>query len=468
MSQENQEKRDAALDRWFDGVNSDNYRQRAKYSMQKFFRFLTSKGWTDISGDLILQTHLENRKSDDKQVKYYFDDLLPRFVKWLKDGGLAHNSACTTANTIRGFFKFHREPLQINGKIKEIEKAKTWHSFSKDELSKMVSVGDLEEKAVIMLGKDLGLRVGDFVMLMRKPLEEAYKDQKGAFPLEFQAETKKHGVVAVGHVLKETWNMLQLYWKTTPASEYVFPTSTNGRAYISKDRANDVLKNTWSKAFPDRNDVKIRWHELRSFKMSVLSNCGVNQWHIKKMVGKKISSDIATYLTGINLKDSFRKAEQALSLTQGFDHAAEEIQNLKEKMQQDSESFTQSIKDVAESFTQDKMALKTTVNALEKQNRQLNERLSKVEQQNVTFQKVMDLAFYSIVEHVYLVEQLASERGVSVEEVLGLNEEQKAHLKRVMTADQQELEAWIIELNKDIKKKFHLDPNPLENEADGS
>ena len=62
-----------------------------------------------------------------------------------------------------------------------------------------------------MLGKDLGIRVGDFVKLKRKPLKEAFKDQDGVFSIEFQIETEKEGVVAMGHIMEETWHILQLY-----------------------------------------------------------------------------------------------------------------------------------------------------------------------------------------------------------------------------------------------------------------
>ncbi len=133
--------KDEALTSWFESLSS-GYKYRAKYSMKTFFKFLFSQGWNDVSGDLVLERHVENRKSDDKKVKYYFDDLLPVFVKWIvKDREVAHNTAVTSAHTVRGFFRHHREPLQIqNGKIKTVEKRKRWHSFSKEDLSKMVQV----------------------------------------------------------------------------------------------------------------------------------------------------------------------------------------------------------------------------------------------------------------------------------------------------------------------------------------
>jgi len=79
----------------------------------------------------------------------------------------------------------------------------------------------------------------------------------------------------------------------------IFP--SNG-GHILEDRANDILESAWIRAYPDRKIIPIRFHELRSFKMTALSGVGVNEWHIKKMVGKKLSADISTYIEGLNVK----------------------------------------------------------------------------------------------------------------------------------------------------------------------
>jgi hypothetical protein len=49
--------------------------------------------------------------------------------------------------------------------------------------------------------------------------------------------------------------------------------------------------------------------------MTALSNVGINNWHIKRMVGKKLTSDISTYLRGIDLKADFKRAQTKLRLT---------------------------------------------------------------------------------------------------------------------------------------------------------
>jgi len=329
---------DKAYIEWLQSKASLNYQRSCQNSFLTFLEFLKKQGWKNPSGDTLLTKHKENRKSDDNKVKFEIDDLIPKFIQWLEEkekNPLDHNSAINTSVPIRGFFKYHREPLQVQQTSFTTykEKVKSYHTFTQEELQKMVRVGDLEEKAVLLLGKDLGIRVGDFIRLKRSSILEAYKNQNGEFPIEFQIETEKEGVVAVGHVMQETWDILQDYWAVVPKSDYVFP--SNG-SYISEDKANYVIRDAWNRAYPDRKDVPVRFHELRSFKMTTLSDVGINEWHIKKMVGKKLSADVSTYLRGVNLKEDFRKAEQKLSLTgTSRNHARlEELEERNKKLEE--------------------------------------------------------------------------------------------------------------------------------------
>jgi hypothetical protein len=275
--------------------------------------------WKDATGDTILARHIENRKSDDNKVKFWFDDLIPKFKDYLMTeyqsprtkNPLSKNSAITKANAVSSFFSFHRYGLEIKrGKMSIEEIAKKHHTFNRNELSAMVKVADLEEKTVILTSVCLGIRVGDFIQLLRKPILEAFEDQN-QFPLEFEVETEKEGVVAIGHLTEEAFQTLQTYWKTKPESKFCFP--SNG-SHISSDRANDIFKNTFHRAFPDRKR-SIRFHELRGYKMSVLSNAQVNHWAIQRLVGKKLKPDILKYLMGTDLKQEFMRAIDSFQLT---------------------------------------------------------------------------------------------------------------------------------------------------------
>jgi hypothetical protein len=314
---------DKAFMDWLKGITKESYQIYCRDAFIVFLQYLRDvEGWKEPTGDLVIQQHYDNRKSDDKPTKYYFDNLLPMFVDWLekeynnprtKQKSMNHNSAVSLSGAVRGFFRFHREELKVQrGKIQYEEKAKGYHTFKQKELAEMVRVANVQEKAIILLGKDEGIRVGDFVAQKRHRILEAYKDSEGQFPLEFEVETEKRGVVAVAHILEETWLALQDYWKSAPESRYIFPSN---EGYISEDTANRALKETWLRIFPDRTKTTVRFHELRSFKMTALSNVGINKWHIQRMVGKKLSTDILTYLQGINLKTDFMKAEDGMRLT---------------------------------------------------------------------------------------------------------------------------------------------------------
>ena len=353
---------DKAFVEWLESIGSTGYQRQCRDCFLEFLEFLEkSEGWVKPTGDSVIQRHNENRKSDNQKTKFFFDDVLPKFVDWLKETrGLEHNSAVSKSQPIRGFFKFHREPLKIQrGKLEYVEKTKKYHVFQRDELARMVKVGTLEKKAIILLGKDEGIRVGDFIKQKRKPIIDAFKNFNGTFPLEFEVETEKEGVVAVVHAMQETWDALQDYWSNVSESEFVFPSASSSTP-ISEDKVNYALKNCWDKAYPDRKDTMVRFHELRSFKMTALSNVGINEWHIKRMVGKKVSRDILTYLRGIDLKADFVKAEQGMRLTGQFTGRNHELINSLE------ESITKQQVELSDMKTR----LEAVTNQMKKQNEQ--------------------------------------------------------------------------------------------------
>ncbi|MCJ7634095.1 tyrosine-type recombinase/integrase [Candidatus Bathyarchaeota archaeon] len=336
------------MSKWIESLNpKGQYRGKCRLAFNKFIRFLKEKYGLDMNGDVIIAKHTENRKSDDKRIKYFFDDLIPPFMTWLEIDN-SHNSVVVQVAMVKSFFKHLREPLQVQGNIKFRESKKRYHAYTKDELTKMVSVGDLEERALIMLGAQLGIRVHDFVSMKRNSILEAYQNSNGEFPLEFEIETEKESIISVGHMSKEVYEALQFYWASIKESEYAFPSNNDPSVDIpiSDQRANDILKNCWLKAFPERSDIKnkIRFHELRSFKISTLVNLGTNQWVIQKMTGKKVSPDINVYLAGINFKEVFMKAEQALSLT----HITTNNHGAIEELRKDNDVLKTQLKAVTE------------------------------------------------------------------------------------------------------------------------
>jgi integrase len=380
---------DKALIEWLESLSSEEYQRSCQKSFLTFLDFLNEQGWTNPSGDSILDRHKQNRKSGDNKIKYELDDFIPKFIQWLKESrGLKHNSAINKSAPIRGFFKFHREPLRIQKSSNIIYKKTKFHIFTKEELSRMVRLGDVEEKAIILLGKDLGIRVSDFMKIKRSPIIEAFKDQKGDFPIEFEIRSNKGSVVAIGHIMQETWEILQNYWSNIPQSEYAFPSNSS---HISEYKVNYLIKNAWNRAYPDRQDVQTRFQELRNFKMTALNDCGINEWHIKRMIGKKLSSDISTYLRGINLKNDFRKAMPKMQLSGLFTTNQEKIEELilaLMQIEKENRAFKTRIDNMQKTVERLEQLLKDNQNEFQRMTTKINGRLDWLEIQTKKKEKM--------------------------------------------------------------------------------
>ena len=107
---------DEALETWLSNQEG-RYKQKCQSAFTKFLRFLKEQYGEDLNGDKVLAKHFENRKSDDNQIKYFFDDSILPFMKWLEEAGNAHNSAVVQSGCVRSFFKYYRERLEVQGRI---------------------------------------------------------------------------------------------------------------------------------------------------------------------------------------------------------------------------------------------------------------------------------------------------------------------------------------------------------------
>ena len=123
---------DQALEKWLSSQHG-RYRQKCEASFNKFQAFLKEKYGLNLNGDTLLAQHVANRKSEDKKVKYFVDDLIPPFMAWLEEKN-AHNSPVVQSGMVRGFFKYHRERLEVQSRIGFNETKKRYHAYTRDEL----------------------------------------------------------------------------------------------------------------------------------------------------------------------------------------------------------------------------------------------------------------------------------------------------------------------------------------------
>ena len=326
-------KEDKAFYEWLQ-AQSKGYQRQCKDRMKSFIEYLNTKYPEKqlTTTTKILELRKEQDKSDDKKVKHWLADQIPKFIDWLiKTRGIKSDSALTYANPIRGFFGFHRYPLQIRkGSLPEVRGTVGDHKLTQIQLKRMSSVADIKGKSVLLAGKDLGLRVGDFAALKRNlilpQIERAKSENREPeYPLEFEIITAKEKVPACCHLMRETVETLLKYWETTPNSEYWFP---NGKGeHIGEDQLNYTLRKLWATAYDDptifkppagigkKTSGRLRWHCLRDFLISAMANTNLNKWAIKFMVGKKVSADMKEYLSGLDKQALFSQVEPRICLS---------------------------------------------------------------------------------------------------------------------------------------------------------
>lgn len=208
---------------------------------------------------------------------------------------------------VSSFFSTECQPLTFRkGKTIKVSMAQNEHSFSIQDLRKMFDCADLRDKTVLACAISLGFSVSDFLSLKRefvKSLIERAKSENLDF-IDFQYQREKTNEKIMG-ILNPT------------AIEYL----TQYLAYTEKDKKSEFLFDLTAEAISDilnrladkSGIVKIgnvHFHALRKFLLSTLSNCGLNEFEVKTVLGKKIPISDLTYLQGIK-ESAFEKYKGA-------------------------------------------------------------------------------------------------------------------------------------------------------------
>lgn len=279
------------------------------------------------NGSKQLADHKKRRLSSDNTVKFFYDNEIPKFFKWLQteykgkttNEPLSESSALAVTTAIRSFFAYHRYRLEIRkGELPSSEKVKRVyidHKFDIYQLRELFKRGDLYERTVLACGKDLWLRSGDFVklnrdmteVLIKREQEQAQAENRDTDIIEFELVTEKEKEPCSCHLSRETTELLKDYLKTYP--------KTNGNLFpITEDALNDLLRRIARKSKITKTG-RIRWHCLRKFGITLMHG-KVTEPVMKFMTGKKINSDLRTYIqNNRETFKAFKMLEPLISLT---------------------------------------------------------------------------------------------------------------------------------------------------------
>jgi len=307
-----------------------------------------------LSGTEQLEDMKKRRQCDDNTQKYFYDNEVPNFFRWLKTEfrgtktkkPLSENSALAVTTAVRSFFAYHRYALEIKkDALPSSEKAtQTYvdHQFDIYQLRAMFQQGDLKERTILACGKELWLRAGDFVGLSRDLVELTIKreqelaenEHRDTDTVEFELMTEKEKEPCSCHLSKETIGLLTDYLKTYP--------STNGHLFqLTEEALSDLLRRLADKSKITVNG-RIRWHCMRKFGITLMHG-KVTEPVMKYMVGKHISMDLRTYIQ--NSRETFKAfklIEPLISLTKSNGNGSGQMAKQLEEMKK--ESFKQIIR----------------------------------------------------------------------------------------------------------------------------
>jgi len=337
-------KTDKAVAEWIASAKSKQTAYEYGNRWNTWLLYCKAKGML-LSGTEQLEDMKKRRLSNDNTEKFFYDNEIPNFFRWLRSEFkgrktkkvLSEASALALTTAVRSFFAYHRYTLEIKKDAlpssEKITQMYEDHAFDIYHLRAMFQQGDLKERTILACGKDLWLRVGDFVGLNRDLIELTIKreqelaenEHRDTDTVEFELTTEKEKEPCSCHLSKETIELLKDYLRTYP--------STNGQLFqLTEEALSDVLRRLADKSKITVNG-RIRWHCLRKFGITLMHG-KITEPVMKYMVGKHISKDLRTYIqNNQETFKAFKLIEPLISLTKsngnGSGQMAKQLEEMK-------------------------------------------------------------------------------------------------------------------------------------------
>jgi hypothetical protein len=253
--------------------------------------------FTGMTGQQIL----ESKKADKNNE---WEQRVLDFKQWMKEKNFSDNTTKSAITTLKSFFNCYRTPLlfnqsekrKLNGRAQRVTQD---YELSNEDITKMISVGDLRERYIILLGKSLGLRVSDFTTLTYGTFRSINLNQEPPIYIG-KLQTEKEGVTAFpfidSDVLPIVKSILDIN-KDKPNDKKIIT--------VQNEELSTILQTLATKAGINLGGKHLRFHCLRKYLCDRLSiNTSDSKW--KQIVGKAVSED--AYVSPLELREIYLKA----------------------------------------------------------------------------------------------------------------------------------------------------------------
>jgi integrase len=312
----------------------------------------------------ILQERKDSLQSEDPQEKRRFERLIERWHRSQLENKESVNTARNRYVAVAQFFKFYDLDLNaafIPSEVKKTKISEDDYPLTVEDVRAMFHSADLRGRAILLMAKDLGLRLNDFRWIRVDQLPDLDAEP----PIPFNIETRKEHVQTKGFLSAETVKVLKAYKETLkdrqcsycrgsgqvsagtgkhkvcepcngtgkrPESPYLW--SSNGTHPLDEDSFGLWLKNLARKAGVKTGNERLTFHCFRRLVMRAAIETGVGLTAAKLMVGKAMAKSDETYIAKARLDEAFKKLSKYLSVT-GVEEDKKPLQEI--IVQQESE-----------------------------------------------------------------------------------------------------------------------------------
>lgn len=296
-------------------------------ALRHFAKWYKGEYSTEVLSEILEErkTSLEGKTPKEKRR---FERLIEKWHRHQTNSGASVNSARSRYVAVVQFFNYFDLDLKVSIIPSEVKKSvisERDYRLTVEELRQMYEVADLRGRAILLMAKDLGLRLSDFRMIKVEQLPNL--DAKP--PIAFNIETRKEHVWTKGFLSAETIKVLKTYLATLKKrkrpSPYLWP--SNGQHPLDEDSFGVWLKKLAEKAGIKTGNQRLTFHCFRRLLMRAAIETGVGLTAAKLMVGKAVAKSDETYIAKAKLRDAFIKLSKYLNAT-GVEEAKKPLQDM--------------------------------------------------------------------------------------------------------------------------------------------
>lgn len=264
----------------------------------------------------ILEERKRSLESEDARERKKFELLVEEWHRTQLNTGVSVNSARNRYVAVCQFFKFFDLDLKtsiIPSEVKKTVISERYYVLTVEDVKAMYQVANLRGRTILLMAKDLGLRLSDFRTIKVKQLPNLDAEP----PIPFNIETRKEHVWTKGFLSTETAQTLRTYVETLKkrerSSPYLWP--SNEKHPLDQDSFGIWLKKLAVRAGIKTANQSLTFHCFRRLLMRAAIETGVGLTAAKLMVGKAVMKSDETYIAKARLRDAFTKLSKYLNVT---------------------------------------------------------------------------------------------------------------------------------------------------------